>query len=352
MSPYDLTYLSLGAGVQSSALLVCSALGLHGVPKADVAIFADTQNEPPHVYEAVERLRQWAAPHGIPVEMVTAGDLLEDAKARIAGTRSRFASIPLFVAVSPPTVSAEPLDGLTEELSEIKRVAGEHGYDVTGAVELSSGRAYGDEASIEELRDMVKTHELAVARGVAEPPRTGAPVRSAPGRRQCTREYKIAPIEKRVRELLGYRPRQVVKKRALNLVGISVDELYRVKPSRTPWVVRAHPLVDARLTREACIRIVVEAGLPMPKKSACVFCPYTDNRRWQEMKRDDPASFEKACQADEALRDQSSSGMRGLSYVHRSLVPLRDIDFDKLVGDRYATPLLDFAEECEGMCGV
>lgn len=282
---FDLTYLSLGAGVQSSALIVCSALGLHGVPKADVAIFADTQNEPRHVYGAVERLRAWAAPHGIPVERVTAGDLLADAKARIDGTRSRFASIPLFSSSS---------DGST----------------------------------------------------------------SAPGRRQCTREYKIAPIEKRVRELLGYKPRQRVKKRALNLVGISVDELYRVKPSRTLWITREHPLVDARLTRESCIRIVVEAGLPMPKKSACVFCPYTDNRRWQEMKRDDPVSFAAACAADEAMRDQSSSGMRSASFVHRSLVPLRDVDFDALIGDRYDEPLFagmkvdGFANECEGMCGV
>ena len=50
---HDLTYISLGAGVQSSALLVCSLLGLHRVPRADVAIFADTQNEPPHVYRRV-----------------------------------------------------------------------------------------------------------------------------------------------------------------------------------------------------------------------------------------------------------------------------------------------------------
>lgn len=289
---FDLTYLSLGAGVQSSAMLVCSALGLHGVPRADVAIFSDTQCEPAHVYEAVERLRLWAAPLGIPVEIVTAGNLLEDAKARVAGTRSRFASIPLFVR--------------------------------------------------------------------------GQDGRSAPGRRQCTREYKIQPIEKRVREILGYAKRQRVKKHALGLVGISVDELYRVKPSQTSWVTRGHPLVDARLTRRDCERIVVDAGLPMPRKSACVFCPYTDDRRWAEMKRDDPVSFAKACEADEALRDQSSSGLHTFAYVHRSRVPLREIDFDRIVAEKYATPLFDYAgqqiaraatedgfqEECEGMCGV
>ena len=32
---FDLTYISLGGGVQSSAVLAMSALGLHGVPRAD-----------------------------------------------------------------------------------------------------------------------------------------------------------------------------------------------------------------------------------------------------------------------------------------------------------------------------
>jgi hypothetical protein len=281
---FDLTYISLGAGVQSSALLVCSALGLHRVVKADVAIFSDTQNEPRHVYEAVERLRAWAAPHGIPVETVTAGNLLDDAKARIAGTRSRFASIPLFTK--------------------------------------------------------------------------GADGRAAPGRRQCTREYKITPIEKRVRALLGYKKGDRVKKLARSYIGISADEIYRVKPSQTKWVWREHPLVDARLTRADCIRIVLEAGLPMPKKSACVFCPYTDDARWIDMKKNDPASFEAACVADEALRDQSTSGLNHFAYVHRSLVPLRQIDFDEVQRRRYATPLFEgqepdgFQQECEGLCGV
>lgn len=64
---YDLTYLSFGAGVQSTALLVCSNLGLHGVPRADVAIFADTGYEPQYVYEQVERMKAWSK---IPVQVV------------------------------------------------------------------------------------------------------------------------------------------------------------------------------------------------------------------------------------------------------------------------------------------
>lgn len=43
--PYDLTYLSFGAGVQSTALLAMCVQGEPGFPRPDVAIYADTQSE-------------------------------------------------------------------------------------------------------------------------------------------------------------------------------------------------------------------------------------------------------------------------------------------------------------------
>ena len=50
---YDYTYLSLGAGVQSSALLVLGCTD-ERVPKPDVAIFADTGTSP-HMCTATSR---------------------------------------------------------------------------------------------------------------------------------------------------------------------------------------------------------------------------------------------------------------------------------------------------------
>ena len=58
---HKLTYISLGAGVQSTAMYVLSALGKQGVPRADFAVFADTGDEPRHVYEQLEKLEDWGA---------------------------------------------------------------------------------------------------------------------------------------------------------------------------------------------------------------------------------------------------------------------------------------------------
>ncbi len=75
MVKYDVKYVAFGAGVQSSALAIMSALGLKKCPKADLAIFADTQDEPEWVYDQLEVIVQWGKKHGLPVEVVTIGKL-------------------------------------------------------------------------------------------------------------------------------------------------------------------------------------------------------------------------------------------------------------------------------------
>ena len=90
--------LSLGAGVQSSTLLM-SCRGV--LPKLDAAVFADTQWEPKAVYTWLEFLREEASRAGIPVHVVTAGNLRDDAlmflQQRVLADGKRHASMPIFV---------------------------------------------------------------------------------------------------------------------------------------------------------------------------------------------------------------------------------------------------------------
>jgi len=265
---FDYTYLSLGAGVQSSAMLVCSCKGLYNVPRADVAIFADTGDEPQWVYDYLAILTEWS---DIPVVIAKKGHLSVDLIQRNKDGK-RAASIPVFMDT-------------------------------------------GD--------------------------RTGLLMR------QCTREYKVEPIEKKVRELLGYKPRQRIKERVQALLGISIDEVIRMRPSRTRWITNAHPLIDAGLNRFSCLRICKEAGLPEPKRSACVFCPYHSNKYWMELKDNHPKEFKRAVDFDVQIRDMSMGGLDHPAFLHRSLMPLSEVNFDDSKGQMEM-----FGEECEGVCGV
>lgn len=166
------------------------------------------------------------------------------------------------------------------------------------------------------------------------------------GRRQCTGDYKIKPVNKKIRELLGYVPKQRVKEVVHIWKGISTDEIQRVKPSREVWQIAEHPLVDVvSIDRSACITYVEREGLGTPAKSSCIGCPFHDNATWREMKRSDKEAWEDAVLVDELLRGNAT--MKGEVFLHPSCKPLRQVDFGE---NQMEFDLFD--NECEGMCGI
>jgi 3'-phosphoadenosine 5'-phosphosulfate sulfotransferase (PAPS reductase)/FAD synthetase len=87
-----LRVLSLGAGVQSTTLLLLSAEGI--LPRLDAAVFADTGWEPRAVYEHLIRLEmEVARPAGIPMFRVSRGHIRNDALTPGA----HYAQMPLYV---------------------------------------------------------------------------------------------------------------------------------------------------------------------------------------------------------------------------------------------------------------
>lgn len=92
--------ISLGAGVQSSTMLLMAARGeLEHLGEPPLAVFSNTQHEPPAVYEWLAFLRMEAYRAGIEVVETTAGDLLE------AATETTFNPIPLYRKNADGTVS-------------------------------------------------------------------------------------------------------------------------------------------------------------------------------------------------------------------------------------------------------
>ena len=168
-------------------------------------------------------------------------------------------------------------------------------------------------------------------------------------RRQCTREYKIEPITKKVRELLGYEPRQRIPSGLVTQwIGISLDEIQRMKPGRNKWIELRWPLIERRLSLWDCLAWMEKQGFPLPAKSSCTFCPFHNDVFWREMKLYDPESWADAVDIDRTIRN----GLRGTTqklYVHRGLKPLEETDFSNLED---CGQLNFFNEECEGMCGV
>lgn len=257
--------ISLGAGVQSSAMLLMAARGELG-PVPELALFADTQWEPPEVYVWLDQLEREVAGR-IEIVRVTAGSLRDETARFASGEGSRYASPPLYVE-----------------------------------------RPGGGQSIL---------------------------------RRQCTKDYKLTPIWRELRRR-GFGPKRPV----VQWLGISTDEIQRMKPSRKVWASVTWPLIDAGLSRVDCLRWMADKGYPAPRKSACIGCPFHDDRTWRTMKRDHPAEFADAVEWDRQIRHLPR--LDSPAFVHRSLVPLDEVDFSSRE-DRGQLTLQEM-DECEAGC--
>jgi hypothetical protein len=166
--------------------------------------------------------------------------------------------------------------------------------------------------------------------------------------RQCTRNYKLRPIRRKVRAILGeVRP---TKGCVEQWVGISLDEASRMKPSGVDYVANRWPLIEKRITRRGCLAWMAAQGYPTPPKSACVYCPFQADRQWRDRRDNDPAGWKLACDVDAKLREpQQIARFRGELFAHPSMVPLADVDLST-AEDHGQLNL--FNNECEGLCGV
>jgi hypothetical protein len=102
-------------------------------------------------------------------------------------------------------------------------------------------------------------------------------------RRQCTSEYKIRPLKKAARQLLGYpHPRRVPRGvYAEQAIGISIDEFTRAKDSDVAYLRNVFPLIELGWDRAACAEYLAKRGFGRTVKSACVGCPFHGNAGWR-----------------------------------------------------------------------
>lgn len=164
--------------------------------------------------------------------------------------------------------------------------------------------------------------------------------------RQCTSDYKIHPIERKVRELLGAAPRRTAPKGTHAEVwkGISTDESHRASPSKIKYMTSRFPLIELRMSRLHCLEWMEAHGYPKPPRSACTFCPYHDDRYWLDMKNGSPREFAQVVEFDARIR-KGLPGVKGEAFLHRTLKPLGEVEF--IESDQ-----MDLFGCAAGVCGV
>ena len=180
------------------------------------------------------------------------------------------------------------------------------------------------------------------------------------GRHQCSDIYKIRPIRRRIREMLGLRPRQRVSAgTTVELwLGISTDEAIRMKTSRDRWMTNRYPLIEAGMSRSDCMDWWAARYDRPLERSACVACPFQSRQRWVETKRRAcprpdrgwPEMFAEAVEVDARLR--GGLALDKTLYLHSMRRPLAEaVALDEVgLGDDGQRD--GFGNECEGHRGV
>ncbi|MGD9160056.1 MAG: hypothetical protein PVG39_16700 [Desulfobacteraceae bacterium] len=242
--------VSLGAGRQSSYMLLRGLAGDFSVIP-DAAVFSDTQNEPPYVYEFLDKLVQYCHDvYSFDITILRNESILESRQ-----------SLPYYINGGQGTL-----------------------------------------------------------------------------RRQCTTHFKIRPVRRFCQQNRSGRKVRL-------WIGVSCDEMERMRVSDVKYIKHFYPLVESRVTISSILKFWESHVLKVPGKSSCMVCPYHSDRWWRMFKKQFPKSFNSVCDFDESIR--KSVLPDGDVFLHRSCVPLRNVDFS------FSSSLFpELIEECSGLCGL
>lgn len=169
-------------------------------------------------------------------------------------------------------------------------------------------------------------------------------------KRQCTSNFKLRVIRRKIRALLGAGVRGGVRAGQVeSWIGISTDEAIRKKPSGLAFIINRHPLIERWMSRADCIAWLGRYGYPTPPKSACIQCAFQGNVGWRKRKANS-VQWAEVIALDNWLRlPPQVARFRGELFLHPSKTPLESADLSEA-----DLPLFGglFSHECEGMCGV
>lgn len=331
-------YLACGLGVQSYSLINLSIRGV--IPKFKAAIFADPGWERQSTYDLIEQVSMDCASAGIEFHVVSNGNIRDD----LTNPDTKMPALPFHINTThrltidqmvEEFVDAERVNRLPspETLDEMVNIEFQETYDTIEEairVESEKYRDYLCNLSDAELDQKALKVGSGMVRG-----------------RQCTGDYKITPMQKKIREIdptISYKnPSQIA-------LGISMDEFTRVKPSRVKMLQHCYPLIDMGWKRTDCLNWLEEQGLPIPEKSSCIGCPFHNDRDWRELSEEefaDVIEVESAMHAKGMPNKSEKSYVDNRPYLHPKLVSIARRPFDE---EKDAQFQLFDNEECSGYC--
>ncbi len=97
--------------------------------------------------------------------------------------------------------------------------------------------------------------------------------------RWCTKDFKVKPIN------------NYIEKPCFMHLGIDAGEQKRARINATEGVESRWLLIEHDIDRHGCKDLIAKAGLDIPPKSGCFFCPFQRIAQWKELRMTHPDLF-------------------------------------------------------------
>lgn len=170
-------------------------------------------------------------------------------------------------------------------------------------------------AGFPPLTELCRTDRLHLDESLeAECHRLGTLPSRAYGFGTCADKWKLDPMRWWVKKRYG--GQQVIR-----AVGFDAGEPERAKPYSDKHMVVWYPLIEWGWDRDACVAAIKRAGLPVPPKSACFFCPSSKKREVIQLGKRHPALLARAFAIeDSGMAKASDAKGLGRSFSWRALI--------------------------------
>lgn len=139
------------------------------------------------------------------------------------------------------------------------------------------------------------------------------------GFKTCSQKYKMQPVDKFVNNYTQAKEVWRSGERIIKYIGFDADESHRVNDYEDKKYTVEYPLVDWDMGRDECIETIKEAGLCLPGKSACFYCPSSKPSEIRQLAAVYPDLAERAVKMEENAHLTSIKGL-GRNFAWKDLL--------------------------------
>jgi hypothetical protein len=122
------------------------------------------------------------------------------------------------------------------------------------------------------------------------------------GWRSCSDKWKQEPQRKFMNHDTAARKYWEAGQKITKAIGFGADELRRAKPYEDEKYRNWYPLVDWGWDRTECVKAIERAGLDVPPKSACFYCPASTKQDVKVLAESNPELLQRAIAMEENAR--------------------------------------------------